>query len=114
MSETQDLFPLPLGQALRDEGMQRALDHAEAEEPSWGTKAFTLLQQFVVESDTETFLTEDVRWWAHGKIDPPPDARAWGAILTKAARANLIQSYGYAKVADPARHRGVATLWKIV
>lgn len=96
--------------AARDAGMQQALCHAEAEAEGWGDRAMASLKRFI-DSAREPFLIEDVRAAAEREgLDPPPDARAWGAVVMRAARAEIIRKAGYA----PARtsHCSIKPLWE--
>jgi hypothetical protein len=81
--------------ARRDDGIQRAVDHAEAEEPGWCDLAFGFLQAFAQEA-AEPFLAEAVVEAAYGIVPPPPDGRAWGGIFQKASRRQVIRRVGYA------------------
>jgi hypothetical protein len=83
--------------ARRDDGMTRAVEHADAVEPDWSTRAYVCLAEFCRERGALTFLTEDVRAFALNRnLPPPPDGRAWGAVIQRAAREGLIVRMGYA------------------
>ena len=98
----------------RDEGMAAAVAHADRVVPSWGDKANAALRAFVAASPGVRFIAMDVRDYAEVRgLAEPPDNRAWGYIMRKAALAGLIRKVGYAASPDPARHCGIATLWEV-
>jgi hypothetical protein len=75
-------------------GMNQAVDHANRVSPEWSNRAYEKLQEFALLGNE--FMTEDVRLWADKNgLDSPPDNRAWGAVVNKAVRANLIERVGY-------------------
>lgn len=80
-------FALILPEHPRDEGMTRAVDHANREELEWSGQARGYLRMYA-DSHGGAFLIEDARAWAEEKGLPlPPDARAWGAVTRRAAHA---------------------------
>jgi len=85
---------LPLLDAIaaaiaRDQGMAVAVDHADTVEPDWQDQAFKFLLAFG--PTVEEFQGEDVRVAAEDHVPQPPDNRAWGPIINRAARAGLIR-----------------------
>ena len=95
---------------LADSGMQRALDHAERVVPSWGERAYQRIVAYAKQH--ETFCG-----WMVVKaaaLDPtfpePPNQKAWGGPMQRAARAGIIERIGTAK--DPNRHCNPIPLWK--
>jgi hypothetical protein len=107
------------GERLKEDGMQRAIDHADAVSeisPQWSQRAFNAAVQYVREFPSgHQFKTEDVRLWAdkHNKIEQPPSDRAWGGVIVKLANQKLIYKVGHAVVNNPNAHRCFATLWAI-
>ena len=84
--------PTELAQQRRDRGIRRSADHATRE---WLDKAVGYVRLHAVV--TPSFLTEDVRAMAEADgLPAPPDKRAWGAVMRKAAHAELIKADGYA------------------
>lgn len=79
----------------RDDGIQRAHDHAEEDSPGWSDVALAFLRGHAMKH--EHFLTEDVieagKTW--GLLEPP-DRRAWGHVVRKAVREGIIERDGYA------------------
>lgn len=81
--------------ARRDDGMQRAVQHADAVDMFWSETAYAHVFDFC--KTQTTFLTEDARAFAEGRgLNPPPDGRAWGAVMQRAARNGLMRKVGYA------------------
>lgn len=106
---------LTLAMQLRDIGIQRAVEHADAEIPSWSDIAFDNLRMFLRYAPDSQFMGEDVRGYATTRgLPDPPDKRAWGAVMLRAARAGLIRKIGYAHAKDPKVHRSINPLWERV
>ena len=94
--------------ARRDDGMQRAVEHADAVEVFWSESAYSHLRDFC--RLQTSFLTEEAREFAESRgLTPPPDGRAWGAVIRRAAKDGLIQRIGY----KPAKSSNLAPkcLW---
>jgi hypothetical protein len=96
-------------------GAARAADHAERKREDWNKRAMQFLEQFIDELKAETFLCEDLRIYAYEKnFEAPPDERAWGQIIMKAARRRLIENVGLAHARDKKVHANITTCWKRV
>lgn len=82
----------------RQRGAEAAVAHAEREVDGWGLLAHEALLAFAG-SHPDGFLVEEVvaHVGAHGLVPPPPDRRAWGAVVRRAAVAGLIRQTGYRK-----------------
>lgn len=98
----------------RDLGIQRAIDHADRVEMKWSESVFAFLRGFVSACDSlrSPFTAEDVRAASVGVVSDPPDKRAWGGILRRAAMDGLIERIGYTTAHDPKVHCNVVTLWR--
>lgn len=96
---TADVFQTP--RERRDDGMQRAVDHADHVEPTWSTMASDMLAEFLEMTPVAAktgFLTEFFLDFARSRSLPdPPDRRAFGAVMNRAARKGLIVKSGYAE-----------------
>lgn len=80
----------------RDDGIQRAADHADEVDPTWRERALGYVKLYVV-AHSAPFLAEDVRAEAEKDgLSPPPTKRAWGPVLQKAAREGIVKRVGYA------------------
>jgi hypothetical protein len=88
---TLDLF----SSTRRDLGMARAADRADRAEPGWTETALDLLRAFIA-AHPAPFLAEEFRAWAAGHLADPPDARAFGAVMTAAKKLGLVEFVGYA------------------
>lgn len=95
----------------RDEGIARAVDHANRVDPDWSEKAYKFLLQFI-ENHNGAFMAEDVRSHAALMDFPlPPNNRAWGGIIVRAKVAGLIASAGTRKVKNKKAHCANAAVW---
>ncbi|NKF21556.1 hypothetical protein [Solimonas marina] len=79
--------------ARRDTGIQRAGEHADRVSPDWIAEAARFIATYA-ETHVD-FLAEDVVAASAGIIAPPPDGRAWGAALRRAAANGVIEKLGY-------------------
>jgi hypothetical protein len=113
--EAMNQIPMPLsGSALRDNGIQQSIKHADAEAPGWSDRAFYMLRDYL-ESVGGRFQTEDVREWCHGRgLDLPPSKRAWGGIIIRAKNVGLIRFSGYENVSNTKAHCTPAACWEKV
>lgn len=86
---------LEMGKRLAKKGAERAADHADQEEPSWSDRALEMLRRFLAEHPREHFICEDVREYAGKRgFSRPPDSRAWGAVMRRAAEFGLVVATG--------------------
>lgn len=80
----QQALVLPLHP--RDEGMTRAVDHANRVESEWSGQALGYLRLYADSNAGHPFLIEEARAWAELQgLPAPPDARSWGAVTRRAA-----------------------------
>ncbi len=101
---------LPSGRTLRDQGIQRALNHANQAKKNWQEMAFRFLVEYARQHDE--FSGEEVREASRGSVPEPPSLRAWGWPLIRAAKEGIIEQIGYVQVKNPAAHRANAALWR--
>ena len=94
----------------RDAAIARAVEHADAVQPSWSDHAYAFLIAYL--RAHASFTTEQVRDAAAGTIPEPPSRRAWGSVTLRAVRAGLIIRKGYVNAHDPKVHCNVVTLWQ--
>lgn len=97
------------GKELMEQGMARAIAHAEAIEPMWSDTAYQFLLKFAATGNE--FMAEDVRAASQGIVPPPPSMRAWGGIIRRAAKAGLITRIGYKSVINPKAHCALCSVW---
>lgn len=107
---TYDLFS---GDNLKHSGMTLATNFANKVHENWAEKAYELLVQFV-RSGRGEFMCEDVREYAHAYGLPnPPSSRAWGSVISKAAKKEkIIKHVRFGQVKNPRAHRANASVWK--
>lgn len=100
------------GEQLKNAGMQLAVDHANAVEPSWSDRAYDfLVYQFLPYH--KRFMAEEVRSYAAMADFPlPPSARAWGGVVNRAAKQFIIIKIGIKPVENPKAHQANATYWE--
>ena len=111
MTMTKQLtFDLDAGRRLRDEGAQRASDHADKVTENWSEKAWAFFTRFLRTNDD--FLMEDVRAAAEGIVPDPPDKRAWGGIALRAAKSGLIYRSGYRPMKSKNCHANPKSVWR--
>jgi hypothetical protein len=96
----------------KEQGMQLALDHADRVHENWSEEAFKFLKTFLLHNSD--FMTEDVREAAKGIVPEPPSLKAWGGVITRAAKEGLIRSNGYRKAKHARSHQRPSTLWRRV
>jgi hypothetical protein len=102
------------GARLRDEGIDRAVAHADRVTPKWSERAYEGLRRFMVYvSGKDEFTSEHVRYFAEGwGLPSPPDKRAWGVVMMRAARAGLIRKTGrFTTSRNPNCHKMPKALW---
>lgn len=99
------------GKRLRDQGINRAVNHVERITADWKKKALQIVKDY---PRTE-FKTEDVRGFAYRIGLPEPlSERAWGAIINKAKKLGIIEFVRFEAVNNPKAHRTPASVWKKV
>jgi len=95
---------------LRDEGMERAADHAEREIPEWRNEARRILE--ITAALHRNFTSEDIKIQADIRGLPrPPEPRAWGAVIQRAARDGIIRKVGWADSTSRTCHCRPMQLW---
>ena len=98
------------GTELRDQGMKKAVDHADAVIDNWSETAYRFLLMFL--QHRSMFMTEEVREASAKIIPEPPSLRAWGSVIVRAAKSGHIQRAGYKNVKNAKAHSTPATVWK--
>jgi hypothetical protein len=95
--------------AARDEGMQRALSHAQRECADWKIIAYAWLIGYA--RTHKEFISEDVGD-AHlaAGLSQPPTRRAWGPLYVKAQREGYIVLCGTGR--SRMRHASVCPKWR--
>lgn len=98
--------------ARRDKGIQRASDHAERWRADWNDAAAVMLHRYLTTLHGRSFLTEEFIAWARAKTDMPmpPDGRAWGGVIRRAATEHHIEKVGSAQANTS--NRSLKFLWR--
>lgn len=105
-----DLFT---GEALRDEGLMRAVTHADKEIPKWSERVYEIFKKWLSEKPKGySFLMESFRLHVeiHKLIEPPPNNRAYGIISRKALAQELVYQRNTGKTTNPKSHCANAAL----
>lgn len=77
-----------------EDGIERAITHAEQVHAGWHEEALGYVRAFVRVTEGPFLLEEARRWAEGGGLVPPPDARAWGAVIRAAQRACVVAATG--------------------
>jgi hypothetical protein len=96
----------------RDLGIDRATSHAAHDSDGWNDRAAGALCSFLIERCGEPFLAEEFVVYAVNRfgLQRPPDARAWGGPIRRAALARRIVKVGYAPANTS--NRSPKALWQ--
>lgn len=89
----------------RDDGMKRVEEHAPE---NWKTLAWDRLTEYL--RSHEEFFAPD--FWNVAQLPKPPEARALGALVMRAARERMIVKAGYKQSTDPASHLCPRAVWR--
>lgn len=96
---------------LAEEGMTRAVEHADRVEPKWSERAAQFLRDYAV--TTPEFMSESLRVWAHNCGLPlPPDPRAWGAVVNAAVRDGILVRDRFELTKIPPAHATPRPVWR--
>jgi hypothetical protein len=104
---------IDFSRTVTNAGIKRAEDHANKVHGDWSQQAFEFLKIYLRHNKND-FMTEDVRNACKGVVPEAPTARAWGAIILKAAHADLIRKVGIRPVKNLRAHRANAAVWRRV
>jgi hypothetical protein len=105
----------PRREEMRDDGIDRAVSHADRVIPDWSEKAHALSIAYLqsLGSGAQT-TSEKVRIYAErAGLPHPPDKRAWGAVMLRLARAGRLRKRGWTTAEDPKVHCNPVSLWEI-
>lgn len=94
----------------RDKGIKRAVENADRVCDNWSARCYGLFKDFI-NAQRAPFQTETFRHSIAGMIEEPPHARAFGAIVVRAAREGLIKCVGSKPVSNVRAHRCLANVW---
>lgn len=100
------------GRELKQGGINVAAEHADQVHPGWQDEAFDALKIFLLWNNSP-FMCETFRAFAESECDlpPPPNARAYGAVMQRGKREGLIEHAGIRQVSNPRAHMANASQW---
>lgn len=91
-------------------GIDMAVEAADRKHAGWSDTAYAFVELFVVQHKGENFTGHDIVEAAREKgVIAPPNEKAYGAVIQRAARAGLLKKAGYAP--DENRHGNPVILW---
>lgn len=104
-------FDIDFARAERDDGIKRAVDHAEEDCPGWAELALQFIKVHCAKNRGARFTGLQLREAsiAYGLIQPE-NSKAWGGPISRAARAGTLKRVG--TVPDPNRHCNPVPLWE--
>ena len=94
-----------------EDGMTRALNHAEADVPSWGEKANAFLRTYAEKKEYFTGYMVVMASELDASFPAPPTSKAWGQIFRMAAKRGVIENSGRT-MPHPKRHGCPAAIWR--
>ena len=96
-------------QAAMQDGIDKAVEHADAVEMGWSGQARAALNEFIRLHPTPFTSADVIAYADETGLPKPPDRRAWGSVFQKASRDGAIRKVGY--VPHPHRHLSPAVQW---
>jgi hypothetical protein len=94
-----------------EDGIERAVRHADAQEPGWSDVALMFLERHARRN--AAFMTEEVRVAAEEwGLAAPPYRRAWGAVVRRAVKAGFIAADGFSPQRSASCHCSPKTVWR--
>lgn len=102
---------LTIAREMRDEGIERAVARADGAAPGWSDLALEWIKLFAMQNRGRRFIGREVVLASrcYGVIQPPND-KAWGGPMKRAAELGVIRKVGTAP--DPNRHCNPVPLWE--
>lgn len=99
---------LSQARAERNEGMRRAVEHADRTDANWSSQAYDFLVEFA--KVNEQFISEDVSDASKEMgLPQPPTDRAWGSVYLKASKNEIISQVGIGR--SRRRHASICPMW---
>lgn len=105
------------GERLKDQGIQRAADKGESDDPGFKDRVKLVFKEYVMAKPPGyQFFLEDFRLWCkiHNKIEMPSDSRSFAFLTTVGQKEGWIVNQGQGKRKDPVCHRGWAAIWMVI
>lgn len=105
------------GKTLKEKGMARSARTANELNHGWTDKAYNMLHHFLrsmKRGGRETFMGEDFKLFAYANgLQHARSDRAFGSVMSRAAKAGLITRAGYGQVSNPTAHAATASIWRV-
>lgn len=103
---------IDFGVRLMQQGIQRAVEHADSDYPGWSESAYRQFKIFLSNKPKGfKFMIEEFRGHVKGILPSPPSKRSFGAMAIRARKEKLIEKCGHGQVINPLAHRCFATIW---
>lgn len=99
------------GEQLARDGMQRALNHAEADVPTWGEQAFQFLKTYALQNEYFTGFMVTMASEQDSLFPTPENEKAWGSVYRRAMHAGLIEKT-QKRMPHPRRHASEAIVYR--
>lgn len=97
VSDEPPITAPPTPEERRDEGIQRASEHADRVRREWTASTVVYATALVQRRGYKPFLAEEIKEIAERDgVPKPPDGRAWGQVMRNLRRAGIIRHLGYA------------------
>lgn len=99
--------------AAAQEGIDRAVAHAERDVPGWSDVAYEFIRLHAMQNRGKRFTGYEIvqAALAYGVPKPPTD-KAFGGPLQRAARAQVLRKVGGVPDPNPERHGSMVPLWE--
>lgn len=95
------------------EGIDRAVSCAEKKTPGWSDVALAFIRLHCQRNKGKTFTGFEIVQASIGYgVIQPPNSKAWGGPIQRAARAGLIVKAGTVEDPNPERHGSQVPLWR--
>lgn len=92
-------------------GIDQAVDAADRAAEGWSELAFRFVKSYAASMQGKQYIGHDiVRASEVIGVAQPPNPKAWGGPIQRAAREGLIKRVGFAP--DPNRHTNPVPLWE--
>lgn len=99
--------------AGRDDGIRRAVEHADRIEPDWAERAFAWIERWALTHPGESATTKRLRYMAvEDGLPRPPTNFAWGGPILRAARAGVLVRAGATMDGDATMHVKLVPVWR--
>lgn len=101
------------GRQLKEQGIARAIRHADDELPTWSAQAYEYARRWILRRGAVPFFMHEIRQDAERDgLPSPPELRAWGALPRRLVRAGLIRHVGIFPSSQPEQHMAPKSKWQ--